>query len=156
MGPSPFRKHQNISKNIYDIINPYVKKNKLGVVYYSPLDVILEERRQKLQPDILFIRKENMAIAQDFIRGVPDMVCEIISKGSHAKDTLTKKRIYEKFRVPEYWIVLPELETVEILIIEGAAYELFSAAEGEGVFKSKVIEGLETDVRDVFVDFSFE
>ncbi|MBF0591453.1 MAG: Uma2 family endonuclease [Nitrospirae bacterium] len=154
MGPSPFGKHQNISANIFRKIDRHIEKTRAGKVYYSPLDVILEEKQQKLQPDILFIRKENMSIFQDFIRGVPDMVCEIVSKGSHAKDTLTKKKVYEKFKVPEYWIVLPELETIEVLTIEGDAYELFSLAEGEGIVKSKVIEGLEIDVKDVFEDFS--
>ncbi|MBF0345749.1 MAG: Uma2 family endonuclease [Nitrospirae bacterium] len=69
--------------------------------------------------DILFIRKENSAIMQDYIRGVPDMVCEIVSKGSVAKGTVTKKEIYERYKVPEYWIVFPELETIEVFTIEG-------------------------------------
>ncbi|MBF0338105.1 MAG: Uma2 family endonuclease [Nitrospirae bacterium] len=155
MGPSPFGKHQSISKNIYDIMSPFVKNKKLGMVFYSPLDVILDEGVQKVQPDILFIKNENMGIFQDWVRGVPDMVCEIVSKGSVGKDTVTKKKIYERFRVPEYWIVFPELETIEVFTIEGDAYELFSIAEGEGVVKSRVIEGLEIDIADVFGDFAF-
>ncbi|MBF0344346.1 MAG: Uma2 family endonuclease [Nitrospirae bacterium] len=155
MGPSPFGKHQDISQNINRLLVNYVHKNKLGKVFYSPLDVILKEGMQKLQPDLLFIKKENMAIFQDWIRGVPDMVCEIVSKGSHTKDTLTKKEIYERYKVPEYWIILPEFETIEVLIIEGDKYKLFSTSEGEGIVKSKVIEGLEIDVNDVFGDFDF-
>ncbi|KJU82776.1 restriction endonuclease [Candidatus Magnetobacterium bavaricum] len=156
MGPSPFGRHQSISSNIYDLIRQHIKKTKTGKVFYSPLDVILKEGQQRLQPDILFIRKENSAIMQDWIRGVPDMVCEIVSKGSHVKDTITKKDIYERYKVPEFWIVFPELETIEVFTIEEDRFKLFSAAEGEGMVKSKVIEGLEIDVREVFVDFSFE
>ncbi|MBF0608573.1 MAG: Uma2 family endonuclease [Candidatus Magnetobacterium sp. LHC-1] len=156
MGPSPFRKHQNISKNLYDTINPFVVKNKLGVVYYSPLDVILQEKEQELQPDLLFIRKENKAIAQDWIRGVPDMVCEIVSKGSLTKDTVTKKEVYERYKVPEFWLVFPELETIQVFTIEGDQYKLFSTSDNDGIVKSKVIEGLEIDVNDVFGDFFLE
>ncbi|MBF0606938.1 MAG: Uma2 family endonuclease [Candidatus Magnetobacterium sp. LHC-1] len=155
MGPSPFGKHQDISQNINRLLVNYVHMNKLGKVFYSPLDVILKEGVQKLQPDILFIRKENMAIFQDFVRGVPDMVCEIVSKGSVTKDTVTKKKIYEHYKVPEFWIVIPELETIEVFTIKGDVYELFSVAEGEGIVKSKVIEGLEVDTNDVFGGFSF-
>ncbi|KJU84155.1 restriction endonuclease [Candidatus Magnetobacterium bavaricum] len=125
MSPSPFERHQHIVLNLYDIISPYVRRNKLGRLYPSPLDVILKEGEQRLQPDLLFIRKDNMAIVQDWIRGVPDMVCEIVSKGSVGKDTITKRDIYERFRVPEYWIVLPEFETIEVLTIEGDRYSLF-------------------------------
>ncbi|MBF0609342.1 MAG: Uma2 family endonuclease [Magnetococcales bacterium] len=105
---------------------------------------------------MLFIRKENMAIFQDWVRGVPDMVCEIVSKGSVAKNTITKRDIYERYKVPEYWIVIPELQAIEVLALEGDRYKLFSTAEGEGTIKSGVIEGLEIDVNDVFVDFYFQ
>ncbi|MBF0537114.1 MAG: Uma2 family endonuclease [Nitrospirae bacterium] len=150
MGPSPFGKHQDISSNIYDLIRQHIKKTKTGKVYYSPLDVILKEGEQRLQPDILFIKKENRGIFQDWVRGVPDMVCEIVSKGSHSKDTVIKKKIYESYKVPEYWIVIPELTTIEVFTIEGDTYELFSEATDDGMVKSKVIEGLEINVRDVF------
>ncbi|MBF0557104.1 MAG: Uma2 family endonuclease [Nitrospirae bacterium] len=97
-----------------------------------------------------FIRKENAGIAQDWIRGVPDMVCEIISPGSYEMDTAVKRAIYERYRVPEYWIILPEFMTVEILTIEGGKYKLHSFAALEGVVTSKVIEGLEINVKDIF------
>src|SRR3990172_515379 len=147
VAPSPFRKHQDISGNLNEIIRQYIKKNKLGKLYYSPLDIILEEGINRLQPDLLFIKKENMAIAQDWIRGVPDMVCEIVSIGSVAMDTITKKDIYEQYKVPEYWIVMPEFNTIEVCALENDRYKLFSCAEGQGVVKSKVIEGLQVDIK---------
>lgn len=150
ISPSPFRRHQRISANLHDIIRQYTKAKSLGQAYYSPLDVIFEEGQNRLQPDIIFIKKENAAIEQDWIRGVPDMVCEIISQRSYELDTDVKRAVYERYKVPEYWIVLPEFMTVEILTIENGKYKLYSFAALEGVFKSKVIEGLEVDVRDIF------
>ena len=152
MSPSPFRIHQRIFQNLNRIIDNYVYKNKLGEVYSSPLDVILEEKLNRLQPDLLFIKKDNMAIAQEWIRGVPDMVCEIVSKGTYKRDTITKKDIYERYQVPEYWIVIPELQTIEIFTIENDKYTVFSYAEGEGVVASKVIEELIVDIKDVFYE----
>ncbi|MBF0321089.1 MAG: Uma2 family endonuclease [Nitrospirae bacterium] len=81
IGPSPFGKHQIVSENLYDIIRQHVKNNKLGRLHYSPLDVIFEEGINRVQPDLLFIREDNMGIFQDWVRGVPDMLCEIISPG---------------------------------------------------------------------------
>jgi Uma2 family endonuclease len=122
----------------------------VGKICVSPLDVIFEDAINRLQPDILFIRKENMAIFQDWVRGVPDMVCEIVSPGTYKKDTAIKKEIYERYRVPEYWIVIPELRTIEILVIENDRYRTHSIAELDGVVTSKVIEGLEVDIKDIF------
>ncbi|WP_444550782.1 Uma2 family endonuclease [Candidatus Magnetomonas plexicatena] len=150
MGPSPFGIHQRVSSNLNYIIHHYVKTNDLGQVYYSPLDIIFEEGINRLQPDILFIRKENMSIFQDWIRGVPDMVCEIISPGTYERDTAVKRTIYERYKVPEYWLVLPEFKTVEILTIEGDKYKLHSVAAFEGVVTSKVIEGLQVNISEIF------
>ncbi|MBF0404144.1 MAG: Uma2 family endonuclease [Nitrospirae bacterium] len=150
MGPSPFGKHRDIIGNLNEIIRHHIKTNGLGKVYFSPLDVIFEEGVNRLQPDILFIKKENMSIFQDWIRGVPDMVCEIVSHGSYEKDIEIKKAIYEKYRVPEYWIVIPELKTVEILTIEDEKYKLHSIAAFEGIVTSKVIEGLQVNIEDIF------
>ncbi|QWR76233.1 Uma2 family endonuclease [Candidatus Magnetomonas plexicatena] len=150
MGPSPFRRHQNIAANLYDIVRQHIKKHNLGRLYFSPLDVIFEEGINRLQPDILFVKKDNADIEQDWIRGVPDMVCEIISSHSYEMDTEVKKAVYEKYRVPEYWIVMPEPKTIEILTIEGDRYKLYSFAAFEGVVKSKVIDGLQININDIF------
>ncbi|WP_420265886.1 Uma2 family endonuclease [Candidatus Magnetominusculus dajiuhuensis] len=150
VGPSPFGMHQGISGKLYLKIAAFVLMKDLGQVYYSPLDVIFEESLNRLQPDILFIRKENMAIFQDWVRGVPDMVCEIVSRGTFIRDTATKKEIYEKYKVPEYWIVIPEFKAVEVLTIENDRYERYSIAEIEGVVTSKVIEGLQVNIKDIF------
>ncbi len=150
MGPSPFRKHQKIASKIAHKIFSYLETNYLGELYFSPLDVIFEEGVNRLQPDLLFIKKENSNIEQDWIRGVPDMVCEIISPGSYAMDSKVKKAIYEKYRVPEYWVVIPELQTIEILTIKNDKYEQYSYAELEGMVTSKVIEGLQVNLNDIF------
>ncbi|MBF0553032.1 MAG: Uma2 family endonuclease [Nitrospirae bacterium] len=153
VGPSPFRKHQDVVFNLADIIRRHVKTAKaLGKVYLSPLDVIFEEGINRLQPDILFIRNENSGIEQDWIRGVPDMVCEILSPGTYKMDMVVKRAVYEKYRVPEYWIVIPELQSIEILTIEGDRYKTHSIAEIEGMVTSKVIEGLQVNIKDVFED----
>lgn len=150
MGPSPFSNHQRIVFKMARRMSAYIEENDLGEVYLSPLDVIFEDGVNRLQPDLLFIRKENMAILEDWVRGVPDMVCEVISPGSYERDTRVKRAVYEKYRVPEYWIVMPELQAVEILTIEGDQYKLHSFAALEGVVLSKVIEGLQIHVKDIF------
>jgi Uma2 family endonuclease len=78
------------------------------------------------------------------------MVCEIVSQGSYDRDVSVKKAIYEKYGVPEYWIVLPDFRAIEVLIIENGKYVRHSYAELEGVVTSKVIEGLQLDIKDVF------
>ncbi|KJR43498.1 restriction endonuclease [Candidatus Magnetoovum chiemensis] len=151
MSPSPFLKHQRIIRKMLRKIEQHLDKNNfLGEVCISPLDVIFADGSNRLQPDLLFIRKDNSVIAQDWIRGVPDMVCEIVSEGTLIKDTVTKKDIYERYKVPEYWIVMPEFKTIQIFALEDNKYILYSYAEIDGIVKSKAIEGLQIDIKDIF------
>lgn len=150
MTPSPLWKHQRVIRNLQDILWQHVKSAGLGEICSAPLDVIFEDSVNRLQPDLLFIKKENCNILQDWVRGVPDMVCEIVSPGTYEKDTRIKRAIYEKYRVPEYWIVLPELQTVEVFTIEKDKYKQYCIAGLEGVVTSKVIEGLQVQVKDIF------
>lgn len=78
------------------------------------------------------------------------MVCEIISPGTYKRDMLVKRAIYERYGVPEYWVVIPELQMVEILTIENARYKTHSIAELEGVVTSNVIERLQVNIREIF------
>jgi Uma2 family endonuclease len=42
------------------------------------------------------------------------MVVEIISPSTSAFDRVTKRNVYARFGVPEYWLVDPEANTVTI------------------------------------------
>jgi len=47
-----------------------------------------------VQPDIIFISKENQQIiTQDNIKGSPDLLIEIISKSSAQRDRIIKKAL---------------------------------------------------------------
>lgn len=151
MTPSPLWIHQIICDNLFRKIDRHVEQTGLGRLSSSPLDVIFEEGTNRIQPDLLFIRKENMPVViTDWVRVVPDMICEIVSPGTYRRDTITKKEIYEKYGVPEYWIVIPELKIIEVFTIEEGRYQLFSYAESEGVVTSKVIDELQVNIKDIF------
>lgn len=61
-----------------------------------------------MQPDLVVVLAENRIITQTRIRGVPDLVIEILSPSNRKHDTELKKQLYEQFAVPEYWIVDPD------------------------------------------------
>jgi Uma2 family endonuclease len=151
MSPTPFRNHQFIILNLYDELKPFVKKNKLGSIEISPLDVILEEGMNRLQPDLFFISTANASIIQDWIRGVPDLTIEVVSKGSLKLDTQDKKAIYEKYGVKEFWLVFPDFQAIEIFTLENGKYVLTSFAEVKGTVESAVLKGFTLDISNIFI-----
>ncbi len=149
--PAPTPWHQDVSRNLEFLIWNFVKRKNLGKVYDSPIDVVLSEDAV-LQPDIVFISKENMGIiGEKAIVGIPDLVVEIVSPTTIRRDTVVKKEIYESFGVKEYWIVYPDEKVIEVWALgEGGRYELYSFAEKEGKIKSKVLKGFEVELKGVF------
>ena len=149
--PAPTPWHQDVMMEIALIMRVFAKKESRGKVLPSPIDVVLGDR-YVLQPDIIFISRERLEIiGEKAIMGPPDLVVEIISPATVRRDTVVKKEIYEKFGVREYWIVYPEEKAIEVWVLnDKGKYDLFSVTEGEGKVKSKVLEGFEVDLKEVF------
>ena len=153
MAPSPFGFHQDIISNLVLLIGNHAKLNKSGKILTSPLDVIFEEGYNVLQPDLIYIKKENMSIfdSNGHIHGVPDLLIEIISASSVSRDTVEKFKIYEKYGVNEYWIVFPEQKVIEVFVLKDGKYSLLCSTENsEGIVTSIVLQNFKFNVADVF------
>ncbi|MEP7127582.1 MAG: Uma2 family endonuclease [Chitinophagales bacterium] len=106
--PVPNEVHQGTLSDIILEIGNYVKQQDLGIVRIVPYGVYLDDKNV-VEPDILFISRENIGlIKKDGLHGTPDLIIEILSPSNERHDTVTKKNLYEKFGVKEYWIVDPE------------------------------------------------
>ena len=150
MVPAPFTIHQRLLRNIEDILWNFVKEKKLGEVLVAPTDVVLSEDIV-VQPDILFISKEGLDIIKEAaIMGSPDLIVEIISPSSASYDTVEKRDIYEEYGVKEYWLVFPQEKAIEVLSLEDGVYRELCKGRKTGIVMSKIIVGLEVDLKDVF------
>ena len=147
--PSPLIRHQKVSRLLQRIIEDFLLQHQLGELFNAPLDVIFEEGVNRVQPDLIYISDENKGIIKDWICGVPDLLVEVVSKGSFYIDTVDKKEIYQKYGVKEYWIIFPEYDTIEVFSLENDGYKIFSKGTDDEIVKSKLLNGLEVKVRDI-------
>ncbi|MEZ4957923.1 MAG: Uma2 family endonuclease [Saprospiraceae bacterium] len=147
--PSPFDQHQSIAANIHLILGHYIKKNKLGTLRFAPLDVHLDEDNI-VQPDLLFIANDRKNIINKWVIGAPDVVIEIFSNSTKKKDKNAKFKLYQKHGVLEYWLVDPEIKSVEIYILKSKKFILKDKySEGEKL-KSDIIKGFEMVTNEIF------
>lgn len=106
MSPAPTTTHQSFSFTLGGQFFNFINKTKKGVGFTSPIDVYLDNRKNAFQPDLIFIANENRSIIkEDGIYGAPDLVIEVLSKGTEHFDLTKKKKVYEKSGVKEYWVV---------------------------------------------------
>lgn len=82
-------------------------------IYYAPFDVVFSEF-DVVEPDLLYISHERAEeiLTPTNVRGVPELVIEIASKGTRKRDETIKRRLYERAGVDEYWVVDPAIEVV--------------------------------------------
>jgi len=125
MSPAPRPLHQIVSDNLSWLLNQYVRQHRLGRILTAPTGVKLAEN-QTPQPDILFIRQERIAqlIGKQSIEGPPDFIAEILSPGNIHDDRHTKMLLYAAYQVPEYWIVDPDNDVVEVYTLDGDTYRV--------------------------------
>jgi Uma2 family endonuclease len=148
--PAPALFHQFVSSNIHLALGAYVRAHNLGIVAYAPVDVILSHE-SVVQPDLVFVRSENAALLeQRGILGAPDVVIEILSESTRRYDALTKKRLYERFGVTEYWIVDPVAKTVKVLRLAGTHYEAVAELRDNDTLTSPQFPGFELPLATIF------
>jgi len=151
MVPAPATRHQRVSWKIEYIMGRFIEENILGTILDAPTDVVLADY-VVLQPDILFISKDREDIIKPrAVMGAPDLVVEIASPSTSFHDTVKKRDIYQRYGVMEFWLVFPEEKAIEVMVLQDGVYSEFASAREEGKVTSKVLSGLEVDVKDVFI-----
>jgi len=112
--PAPTTKHQAIARNLTVSIGSYLRAQPVGEVFAAPFDVVLSDL-DVVEPDLLYIARERLDILTvAHVRGAPDLAVEILSPGTRRIDEVTKRKLYERVGVLDYWVVDPELDTVKV------------------------------------------
>jgi len=102
--PSPGFRHGRVVVRLVGALYPYAKEH--GGEGFPPLTGVYLDDRNFVEPDVTFILAQHASkIENEFIRGAPDLVVEISSPETRERDATTKRELYERFGVPEYWIV---------------------------------------------------
>ena len=149
--PSPNTRHQRAVAKLLRRLADFVERNDLGEVFLAPYDIVFS-KWTALEPDLLFIGKEQRSIITDAnVQGVPILVIEILSPSNKAYDRETKLRAYEKAGVPELWYLDPEERTGEILNLDSDGhYTVAARLSGNAAIVSRVLPGLSLSLEEVF------
>jgi Uma2 family endonuclease len=151
MSPSPDTRHQDTVGAIFVYLRDHAIRNEVGKVYIAPLDVELNPKTV-VQPDVLVILHAHLErISDKRVIGAPDLVVEVASPGTTGFDRRQKQDAYAHAGVPEYWIVDPASHTLELLILEDAAYRSLGIFEGQQTLPSTVVPGFSVPVAQFFI-----
>jgi len=152
MSPSPLRRHQRISGELFRQLSTFLH-GKPCEVYAAPFDVRLNADTYDntvVQPDIVVVCDRSKLIDTG-CAGAPDMVVEILSYSTAARDRVLKLNLYQSAGVREYWIVDPESRTVSVQILTGEGYITRGYTDADAA-PVHVLDGCVINLPDVFAE----
>jgi Uma2 family endonuclease len=147
--PSPASNHQRILLNLAWAFREYLKVHSVGELLIAPLDVILSEY-DVLEPDLLFVLKEHQTIVRDWVRGAPDLVVEILSPTTEARDRGPKMKAYARFGVGEHWIVDPVAQAIEVYRLAAGGFQLAQTCAEDEPLETPLLPGFLLPVGSLF------
>lgn len=150
VSPSARLRHQRIVSNLHFALRSFAEQRDLGTVHIAPLDVHLPTG-DIVQPDVIFVSTGNEHVMQDWIRGAPDLLIEVVSAANPERDRIVKRDLYARSGVAEYWLVDDATETVEVLVLDNDRYAPHGYFETADTIESKAIAGLRLPVHAVFM-----
>ena len=148
--PTPLPIHQLVVFRLSEVLGEYARLTG-GLALFAPLDIVFSEY-DVLQPDVVFFDRERhrRIDLRRPIRIVPNLVIEVLSRSTAARDRGRKRETFARYGVPEYWIIDPSVQTLEVLRNTGGKFAQVAAVEREAMATAATLEGLTFPLTSLF------
>ena len=127
MSPAPTISHQTLAGQLFRQIDEALDGAACRALI-APVDVLLpatdeadDQTTTVVQPDILVVC-DLKKITERNVRGAPDWIIEILSPATARHDHLTKRALYERAGVREYWLVHPVDRVITVYVLKDGQY----------------------------------
>jgi len=136
-------RHQMLVGFLINLLQHFVEAHQQGVVLSAPFQMKIGPDLPGREPDILFIAREHLdRLKSTYLEGPADLVVEVISRDSRARDRGEKFYEYEQGGVREYWLL-------DYLRRQAEFYQLWPdgiyravPVGADGIYRSAVLDGL--------------
>lgn len=111
--PAPSALHQIACSRMVRLLDPFIERNALGDLLWSPADIELEPR-MLVQPD-LFVTLGGAKNPPRVWSGITGLLLaiEVLSPSTARRDRGMKRELYQRAGVREYWIVDLDARCIE-------------------------------------------
>jgi Uma2 family endonuclease len=143
--------HQQIVDYFHNALQSFVHRLRLGEAFFAPLPVRIRKDTLR-EPDVIFVPRERIGRPEDKRLDGADLVMEVVSadEGSHKRDYEEKRADYAARKIPEYWIVDPQIERITVLTLKGKQYRVHGEFSPGQQATSVLLPGFSVDVTAVF------
>jgi Uma2 family endonuclease len=127
-----------------------LEKQGLAQIFDAPTDLILKDTTVVV-PDLVIIGAARFSIiTRRALEGAPDVVVEILSPSSVDRDGYIKRKLYESFAIPEYWLVDPEQALITVYRLDEGSYGIRARYDRSSTLQCPEFPALAIPLLDVF------
>ena len=149
VSPAPKRRHQRTVSRL-DLLFARAEAAGYGEGYVAPFDVCFDESNV-VEPDGLFVCRGRLTIVtEDDVQGAPDLIAEVLSPSTRARDLGAKLRTYARFGVRFYWVLDPDAGTVRVFTLGPEGYAEAPPLGRGDLLTCPLFPGIEVPVADLF------
>ena len=150
LAAAPNNQHQRVNRSLLLALHRFISDHNLGEVWFAPFDVVLSDH-DVVQPDLLFVSHSRDAIITAAnIQGAPDLAVEVLSPSTEGYDRGYKRELYARHGVREYWLVDPDLETIEVLTPGNGGFVCYALYNRRETLTSPLLPGLAVALAAIF------
>ncbi|RPF55249.1 type II toxin-antitoxin system prevent-host-death family antitoxin [Aquisalibacillus elongatus] len=151
---SPKVSHQYAVGQLHATFSNFFAENEC-TPFVAPFDIELKrpstEEMNMVQPDLMVICDLEKHLGEDdYYKGVPSLVVEVLSESTRKKDLILKLDLYMSCGVEEYWVVNPDNKEVTVYHFEGQDIEAFKTYKNDENACSYIFNRLKADLSYVF------
>lgn len=147
--PSPSWNHGVTIVNLIALLLPIVEELG-GELVTAPVDVFFPGANPVI-PDIIVLLPGSRALpVLRGVEGAPDLLIEVISPSNPGHDRLTKRALYARAGVREYWLADPDARTIELLALDRDAFHTVETLAADATLISPVLGGAAFPLPAVF------
>ena len=138
-----FERHEDLSGFLKPLVRHFAEAYNLGVVRGEPFQMKPALSLPGRAPDFFFVATAHLdRLRSTYLEGPADLVVEIISPESRARDRGDKFFEYEAAGIPEYWLLDPIREQAEFYQLDPGGIYRPAVLDAQGRYQSVVLPSL--------------
>lgn len=135
--------HQRILLFLSKLIDFFLDFKPLGQLLLAGVPMKIWDDQPAREPDLIFVSNEHLSrIKPTYLDGPGDMVVEIVSPESTARDRGVKLVEYEAAGIPEYWLLDPQHTEAVVYVLGKDGQYHPNPRDAEGRLVSVVLPDL--------------
>jgi len=134
--------HQRVQGFLWQVMGIFVRARELGEVLGAPYLIELPSVLRGREPDLIFVAAPRRLEAEaTHLEGAPEVVVEIVSPESVARDRGAKFIEYEAAGVLEYWLIDLLRRRAEFYRLDAEGRYALALGGAAGVYRSEAVPG---------------